>query len=502
MQPWPHQIEAAQYVRDLLSKGKRGFMLAITMGGGKSKITIDLIVELGIRVVLILCPLRVVEVWRQQFVRHAPGQYRFLALDDRYPTVTAKWHAARDATDWQARLPGQKLVIAINYESARLGAFAHWATNRPWPMVIADESHRGKLSNGRTARFLAKLGMLADIRGALTGTPMPHEPLDIWAQFRFLDRNILDATYGAFKVRHAILGGYQGRQIVAWRDLDQLQEKFRSIAFHVGREVLNLPVLVEEALYTTLSPNAARMYREMEQDLITRIETHEVTAANALVKLLRLEQITSGFVRDDETNTDTIIDEAKEKLLEGLLEDLTDNNPDRAFAQFEGNRPPQNEPVVVFAKFKADLKAIHRAARAAGFNSGELSGSRDDLQAWQRGEPNDPTVLAVQIQAGDVGIDLTRARFGVYYSLDYSLAHYLQSQARIYRPPQNQRVAIYHLLVRNSIDEIVWRAVKRRESLIDAILRELPCFHSNNQKQSRNQNPEVQSIEPSMSSRN
>src|SRR5215471_11123052 len=104
-----------------------------------------------------------------------------------------------------------------------------------------------------------------------------------------------------------------------------------------------------------------------------------------MVKLLRLQQITGGSL-EDERGVAHHVDSAKEDLLEDLLEDL-------------------DEPVVVFARFKPDLAAIHRVCRKLGRSSGELSGSYDDLAAWQRGGPQDPVVLAVQIQAGGLGVD-------------------------------------------------------------------------------------------------
>jgi SNF2 family DNA or RNA helicase len=162
-----------------------------------------------------------------------------------------------------------------------------------------------------------------------------------------------------------------------------------------------------------------------------------------MVKLLRLQQITGGIPD---------VDQSKEKLLTDLLADL-------------------DEPVVVFARFREDLRAIHRAARDAEKLSWELSGTHDEQQTWKDRE--DPSVLAVQIQAGGVGVDLTKARIAVYYSIGFSLSDYLQSRARIRRPPQTRPCVFYHLQIRNSVDEYVLKAVLARQDLVDSTLREL-----------------------------
>jgi SNF2 family DNA or RNA helicase len=426
------------------------------MGGGKSRVAIDLAVAFGLRLILILCPLRVVEVWRTQFQRHAPAQYEFLALDDRVNSVQSKTRKAKEMLAW-ATAYNRSLVICVNYESARSEPFAHWALANAWPLIICDESHRIRSASGRTSRFAGGLTLRSRFRLALTGTPMAHQPIDIWGQFRFLDPTVLDPTFGSFKLRHAIMGGYFQKEIKGWKDLEDLNRKFYSIAFRVTDEVLDLPPELDQPLYTRLDAEGARVYREMEQNLIAWLGSAEFVADNALVRLLRLQQITGGTLRD-ETGQEHQVDAAKERLLADFLEDLD-----------------PTEAVVVFAKFKSDLRAIHRAASKNSLTSGELSGEVDDLARWQRGEKDDPTILAVQIQAGGVGVDLTRARYAVYFSMGFSLTDYLQSRARVRRPPQTRPVTYYHLLVENSIDENVLRAVLARQDLIESVLEEIKC---------------------------
>ena len=455
---WAHQRQGREFAHQLWAKGFRGVLLAMIMGSGKTRLAIELIHDLDVRLALIVCPVRVVDVWRAQFAQYSAGAWEFAALDDRVGSVRVKMARARDMYAW-AKQRNQRLAVCINYESARLEPFASWALRIPWPVVVADECHRLKQPTGRTSHFMARLGLNARYRLGLTGTPMPHTPLDIWGPFRFLDRNILDPTYGSFKIRHALMGGYFHKEIKGWRDLDQLYEKFRSIAFQVDASVLDLPPSIDETVEADLTPEGARIYRDMEDDLVAWIRDMEgkgvaVTAANAMVRLMRLQQIAGGSL-PDELGRATVVDTAKERLLEDFLADVG------------------SEPVVVFAVYKADLAAIHRAAAANGLLSAEVSGSRDDLAAWKRGLAAGPTVLAVQMQSGAEGIDLTRARLGVYYSHGFSLVLYLQSRARILRPPQKRPVAFYHLQIRNSIDAYVLRAVLARQDLVEGVLKGL-----------------------------
>lgn len=294
-------------------------------------------------------------------------------------------------------------------------------------------------------------------RVGLTGTPFPHSPLDIFAQYRFLDRNIFGWSFTAFRAKYGVMGGWQGKQVVAYQNTEELAERFRSIAYECGADVVSLPETVDTTRTVTLGAHAARLYAQVARDFWAGVESGEITASNALTRMLRLQQITGGSVGldldADERPQDRRVehvDTAKQDALRSVLEDL-----------------PEGEPVVVFARFTADLDAIHAAAKAAGAESLELSGRRRELEAWQRGAAS---VLAVQVQAGGVGVDLTRARVCVYYSLGFSLGEYLQSRKRTHRPGQTRSVLYVHLVAEGTIDEQVYRALEARQSVIEAVL--------------------------------
>jgi SNF2 family DNA or RNA helicase len=444
-------------------------MLAAAMGTGKSRVAIEAALKKSFSPILIICPLRVVEVWRQQFERHAPEAYDFLALDNSAGSVVRKTATARDRLAW-CNAKQRPLVIAINYESAFKQPFQHWALTNIWPLIIADECHRISNPSGAISRFMGRLAKRAVHRLGLTGTPMPHDPLNVWAQFRFLDHNLYDPTFTAFRLKYAIMGeffnGNQAfRRVVGWQNIDELRQKFFSLAFQVGAEVLDLPPESDQDLFTDFEPEGARIYRAMETDLVARLQSgEEIVAQNKLSQLLRLQQITSGSLTYDNHETRRF-DFSKGKLLEDLLEDL-----------------PQDEPVVIFVKFRPDLILIHDIARKLGRRSGEISGQRsiatgrrDDLAEWQRGGADDPVLLVVQMQSGGLGIDLTRARYGVYFSVGFSLADYVQSRARLQRAGQTRSVMFYHLFVHGTVDEMVARALQRRQDLVDYVLKELRC---------------------------
>jgi SNF2 family DNA or RNA helicase len=182
-----------------------------------------------------------------------------------------------------------------------------------------------------------------------------------------------------------------------------------------------------------------------------------MTAANAMVVVLRLQQICGGFLKLDNELIATQIEEspAKRAAIVDLLEDM-----------------PADEPVVIFCRFRSDIESCLRACKQMGRSASELSGRIDSLAAWQAGET---AVLVAQIQSGGIGIDLTRARYGVFFSLGHSLAEYLQAVARLHRPGQTRTTHFYHLVARlphgaSTVDARVYQALSERKEVIDAVL--------------------------------
>jgi SNF2 family DNA or RNA helicase len=464
--PWGHQKLAIDFLRKVLHKPRPdpfnqrvpdggGALLAMGMGTGKTLVAESMICNLDIETAIVAAPFRVVPVWPVQIARHAGRpDIRVVSLDGDIGTVADKCDLAQRQMQI-AKCQGSRLVIVVNYESLWREPLNKWVLKQHWGLAVLDESHRVKQASGKASMFCNRLGRRATYRLCLSGTPMPHSPLDIYAQFRFLDPSILGNTYSAFKARYAVFGGFNGKQIVAYQNLDDLEARMARITFRVGKEVLDLPEDVHVTYECELSPGAQRVYDCLEKEFVAEVATGAVTAANAMVKLLRLAQVTSGFVKPDGQDQVYPVDQvnAKAALLEDTLEDL-----------------PADEPVVVFCRFHADLDVVHEIGKRMGRETLELSGRRDQLEEWQFGVP---PILAVQIQSGGVGIDLTRARYSVYYSVGYSLGDYDQSLCRVHRPGQTRNVTQIHLAVKHTVDVRIMRALEKRAEVVASILDEI-----------------------------
>jgi len=439
---WDHQVEAYRFALP-----RPATLLEMGMGTGKTKVAIDLAANWGCERVLVLCPKSVMDVWEHEIGVHAAHAPRLLVLHK--GSVKKKMEAADQWLDWAG-----PAVIVLNYEAARASAFAEWSLAQQWDLVILDESHQGKAPASVTARYLEKLGRRATRRLCLTGTPMPNGPLDIFSQLRFLDPGLFGTSFCWFRDHYATMGGYEEREIVAYRNVDEMQRLMSLITFRCGDEVLDLPPVQDHYRRFDLCAKARKHYNELETELVTEIDAGEVTCANALVRLLRLQQITSGYLAVEGSPPESI-DTGKATLLAELLEDI---GPD--------------ERVVVACKFLHDLDVVRQVADALGRGYGEISGRYNDYRAWKAGhfDAKPCNVLGTQIQAGSLGIDLSEARYAIAYSVGFSLGDWLQWRKRTDRPGQTRGVHYYHLIGRDTVDEAVYGALRKKQQVVEAVL--------------------------------
>ncbi len=427
---------------------RRNGQIFTTGNTGKSKVAVDLVCNWGCMSTLILCPKSVLAVWRREIDLHAGTRIEVLVLNK----GTGRGKVAKGMLFVeQTRVRGIPAAVVANYDTARTEAFARWSLNRPWDCVILDESHRAKGATTLTSKYVGRLGRVSHRRLCLTGTPMPHSPLDLFGQYRFLDPSIFGKSWHQFHNFYSERNNPAIPQMVTgFCNQEDLQQRMASIAFRVGTEVLDLPDVQHHVRPCSLSPKCRRIYDELEREFIAAIEGGVVTASNALVKTLRLRQAVSGFAVEEETKQIIEIDDAKERLLADLLADI-------------------GEPVVVFGEFRHDLDAIGRVAKSLGLRYGELSGRANDLDKHGC-MPEGIDVLGVQYQSGGVGIDLTRVRYAIYYSPTYNLGNYEQSLARTHRPGQAHKVNYYHLVAEGTVDEKVTAALQNKRNVIDAVM--------------------------------
>ena len=171
---WDHQREAVNFAQN-----RRATLWHMGMGTGKSRCAIELAKRIGASKVLVLCPLSVCTGWEDQLARFG-SDFRCVTL--RKGSVKAKAEQARRALD-QSHTVGGHIFVVVNYESAYREPLSRLLQAQGFDLLVMDESHRIKSPSGKTSRWVSRLAKTCKRKVALTGTPMPHSPLDVYAQF-------------------------------------------------------------------------------------------------------------------------------------------------------------------------------------------------------------------------------------------------------------------------------------------------------------------------------
>lgn len=276
-----------------------------------------------------------------------------------------------DANERKAGLARDAQIFSMNYENVQwlVELLKERKRGLPFKSIISDESRKLKAfrlkQGGAMARALSEMAWNKNIRHflELTGTPSPNGLKDLWGQLWFLDRGQrLGLTYDAFetrwfafkRVKDAINAHKTHIQAVIQPGADaEIHALVRDLCLAIRakdwfdiREPIYIPVRVE------LPPAARRHYREMERDLFTQIEGHEIEAFAAAAKSQKLLQIANGaaYLDPDVANDDDprarafkVVHDAKIEALQSIVEEA------------------EGMPVLVVYNFKSDLARLLKA---------------------------------------------------------------------------------------------------------------------------------------------
>jgi SNF2 family DNA or RNA helicase len=457
-EPFRHQRRALAKIQKLGGQAA----LFMEMGTGKTKVAIDWagigFYNSGVRKVLVVAPLSVLGVWPRQIRQHlaAPASIYRLEGSTREKCANLSLILRNPRED---RLS----FVLVNYESIwrepDRGPGVEELIKRWGPdLVIFDESHRIKSNSAKQSKAAWRIARATRQRLLLTGTPITKAPLDIFGQFRALNTDIFGDNWYAFKFTFGIWGGFHKQQLLRYRNLDVLIEKVRKWSFRIKKtQCLDLPDKLFVDVPVTLSDRALKLYKTMAEQSIVEIEETRATASIVLTKIMRLQQITSGFIKDVEGKI-RVFDDSKLRTAMDLVEDMIE----------------EDHKIVIFCRFTYDIERLAGKLTDKRIQYRILSGSvaprlRDSIQQEFQNDPN-VKVFVAQIQAGSEGIELYAADVAIYYSMDNKLLHWLQSQDRLHRPGQTKNVTYYRLMAPRTVDVLTYRALDEKKKIADIVI--------------------------------
>ncbi len=419
---------------------------------GKTLSALALAAETGARRTLVMTKKTVIgQAWGGNAERFTEG---FSVLPLTKGSTADKTQAMRD--HWN----DPSLVVVGNYET--LAIIAQTLGRLPkFDLVVADESHRLKTNSSKQSKALALGAAHIPMKVAMTGTPFDDRPTDVYGQVRWL----AGAKKGAAgSVQSEVLGSWTGffEKYVVYRQQDNIkipiryknQDELRSILspftmYLDSEEVLDLPPEQDIDWEVEWTPELKRIYRDMEVDMLSQFDGGVMVADNALVQGLRLHQLTGGYFAG-ETGGYYVATPKVDATLD-ILDEIG------------------GQPTVIFTVFESDVQALKPALEAAGHSVKLLIGGTYQHEEFQSG---DGDVIIVNLAAGNEGIELTRARYGIYYSIGNSRSVYRQSRYRIRRPTSaiGLPISYFHLILPKSVDEDMRKAMVGKGEVSDYLI--------------------------------
>ena len=454
--PYDHQQKGYEFVLGLFgvlpSKiHSDGAALLMEMGTGKSLTSIGVagtLYQYGfINRLLIVAPLSITTVWQDEFQKFADFPYSLAVLEG----SSDKKRKTLDS------FSGEGLnVLVINYESLwRLEAeLAAWQPD----MIVADEGHKIKTHNTSAAKAMHRFGRRAKYKMLLTGTPVTNKAIDIFSQYKFLNPSLFGQSFYTFRSRYFYMTGYGEHTPVMKSSMERdFTKRLHSIAFRATKaECLDLPETTDIVRKVELEPKAMKIYQRLVDESYAELSSGEITVPNVLTRLLRLSQLTGGFLGNDDNSRVEQVSDAKLAVLEDIIDTSVQ----------------ESQKLVIIARFVPEIHAIQKLLDKKDIRYSLIMGDVKDRGEQVRQFQTDPNVSVFigQIATAGMGLTLTAASTMIFYSMDYSMSNYEQCRARIHRAGQKFPCTYIHLIAKGTVDGKVMQALKNKANLAKSLI--------------------------------
>jgi len=464
----------------MLKNGAAGLFL--DPGLGKTAITLDMIRQLfdagTINRVLIMAPLNVCyNTWPDEIAKWQEFEHLTCSIlhgpkkDDAYMDDTHIHLINPEGLEWLSE-----------------------KEDRDYDVLVVDESSKFKNSNTKRFKIMRVLVHEFVRRYILTGSPAPNGLINLFGQIYILDQgNALGRYITHYRNRFFYPTGYGGYTWALQPGADeQIYDALSGLVMRMAAEdYLELPPLIRDLdtggpTYIDLPPKAQKIYNQMETLMIAEIEAGEIVAANGAVASQKCRQIANGGIYLDKTpEIEDFLELLEEHGSTGLKigrktyskkEELTVESIHEAKIEAVINLIDELEgqPTLVAYEFHHDLA---RLKKALGKDVPHIGGGvnqtkqKEIIRRWNAGEI---PVLLGQPSSMSHGLNMQSAgRAVIFHSLIWDFEAYDQFIKRVWRQGQEERVFLYHIAARGTVDEVILQRLKEKNFTQQTLFREL-----------------------------
>jgi hypothetical protein len=442
-----YQLAGTSWLDRLYQYGLSG-CLADDMGLGK---TIQALAFLSIRKAegtlgscLVVVPVSTIGNWQSEAERFAPE-------------LTAHVHAGPD----RMRLLEQQKeadITIVSYET--LLQDVETFSTQSFRFLIIDESQR--IKNASTQSYRAVKQISADMRVALTGTPIENTTLELWSLMNLLLPGLLGsrarfiATYGA--------------PIEKQQDPEASRRLRRKVGPFVLRRrkedvAEQLPPREEVELVVEMSEQQRELYEKLREHYRSEVQAslQQSRATGSGEQLQHSQKILEGLLRLRQA-----------ALFPDLLDQSYEGYPScKQEVLLEHIEPlvQEGHKALVFSQFVSVLSRLETSLSKAGIASVYLDGSTRNRQSVINRFQSDESVsvFLISLRAGGVGINLTAADYVYLFDPWWNPAVESQAIDRTHRIGQTRHVIAYRLIAKDSVEEKILHLQKRKRELSHSI---------------------------------
>ena len=442
-QPFRHQREEFEAHR-----AERSRALFWEQGTGKTKPVIDtaawLWAEGEIDAVVVVAPSGVHRNWlTDEIPVHLPDSVAAVSK-------SLMWDSRKAGTktserEREALLRHNGLIwLFMSYDAAvtNIGKKYLWRVLRNRRcLYVMDEGHYLKTPSAKRTKALVASGRYARYRRLLTGTPIASGPFDIYSQVKFLDEEFwarqrlgsfstFKFRYGEwytaseFKADHGYDPGFD--RLIEYKNIDQLKAMVESVGSRVLKEdVLDLPPKLYSRRYFTLSKEQAELYLKIRDQYEAELASGAFVDANlAIVRLLRLQQIISGYVGTDDEEEPTQLIDGRNPLLD----------------EIESTCQGLYHQGIIWCRFTKTIdQLMDRLGDAAVRYDGSLSEDEAERSKLMF-QAGDAQWFIGNAQKGATGLTLIQAKSVLYAENSFKYVDRVQSEDRAHRIGQEDPV--------------------------------------------------------------
>tara|TARA_R110000772_G_scaffold268452_1_gene395566 strand:+ start:11171 stop:12898 length:1728 start_codon:yes stop_codon:yes gene_type:complete len=477
--PFVHQDEATDF-----AFGLRRFAWFMEMGTGKTKAAIDLMtahfMENRITRLIVYVPVNIRENWRREIETHCP-------LTDIPVLILESGKKAQRQVDEFLKL--DRFIVVIGIESLQQDkkgtvyeAAIDLAVDCKYGVII-DESHNCKGFDANRSKNIQHLSAGAEVMGIMTGSPQDKGFEDLYMQYEILDPNILGfGSYYSFRSRYCVMGGFEGKQIVNYQNIDELMDLVRPFTFYKTKEqaLPNLPPKLYQIITVPMAKEQLKAYKDMDEAMHVTLPASgatkhdiEVYVEQIITKYGALQQISGGFmfVEDEPRKIelpDGTIKLKRQRHAERLLP--VDKNPKiKELLKIGAENPDRS--IIVWCKYRPEIAMVVEALQAAGESVSQVHGGidRDDrMPEVDKFNAKETRWMVSNAATGGVGLNMVVSDLVVYFSNTFRLTDRGQSEDRCHRIGQESDKVLYiDLFSEGTHDNDVYDALLGKKDLAD-----------------------------------